>query len=606
MNIVASAGPRLDSSIGIMVCGHGSRSKSAVDEFATVAEALRGRFAGVPVEYGYLEFANPVIRDGLDRLRETGVSRILAVPGMLFAASHAKNDIPTVLNTYAAKHGIRIDYGRELGVDARMLRAAADRVEAAVKALDAQYGPRPASETCLVVIGRGASDPDANANVAKVARLLWEGFGFGWCETGYSGVTFPLVAPCLERVSRLGFKRVIVFPYFLFSGILIDRIYGFADEAAAAHPEIEFGKAAYLGDHPAVIDTFTERVTEILDGAALMNCGLCKYRTQVLGFEAEVGAPQESHHHHVEGMGAAAPGSTVESCDLCTTFCTGACRVLRPTDHHHGDGGPTHDHAAVTHTHHDHAHHGHAHHDHAHHDHAQHNHAHAHGHAHHHHAYPHEAHPLGPVSVVRDGAVAYERNPAAITARSFAIIRAEADLSRFGSAAGIAERVVHAAGDTAILKDLVVSGDLAAVAQAALAAGAHVIVDSEMTRHAISARFVPPAKVICHLNDAETPAEADAAGTTRSAIAIRRAAAELDGAIVVIGNAPTALFELLALIRAGARPAAIVAFPVGFVGAVESKAALIAMAPGIPFVTLKGRRGGSAMAGAAVNAIAAQ
>nr|WP_211100036.1 precorrin-8X methylmutase [Acuticoccus kandeliae] len=205
---------------------------------------------------------------------------------------------------------------------------------------------------------------------------------------------------------------------------------------------------------------------------------------------------------------------------------------------------------------------------------------------------------------MRSGGIHYERDPEAITRQSFAIIRAEADLDRFGVGAPIAERIAHAAGDTTILPNLVLKGDLAAVTRAALAAGAPVIVDSEMTRHAISARFVPPAQVICHLNDAETEAEAKAAATTRSAIAIRRAAGEIDGAIVVIGNAPTALFELLAMVKDGARPAAIFAFPVGFVGAVESKAALVAFDPPLPYATLTGRRGGSAMAGGAVNAAA--
>jgi len=213
-----------------------------------------------PVEYGYLEFANPVIRDGLDRLREAGCDRVLAVPGMLFAAMHAKNDIPTVLNTYAAKHGIDISYGRELGVDPKMIAAAGARISAALDRANRELGALPMHETALVVIGRGASDPDANANVSKIARMLWEGMGFGWCETGYSGVTFPLVVPTLEHVARLGYKRVIVFPYFLFTGILIDRIYGFADQVAAAHPDIEFVKAGYLNDHEKVLETFAERV----------------------------------------------------------------------------------------------------------------------------------------------------------------------------------------------------------------------------------------------------------------------------------------------------------------------------------------------------------
>ncbi|MEM9811250.1 MAG: sirohydrochlorin chelatase [Pseudomonadota bacterium] len=315
--------------IGVLICGHGSRAKSAVEEFAALAVKLPAMLPDWPVEYGYLEFANPILRVGLDRLRDQGCTRILAVPGMLFAAMHAKNDIPTVLNTYAAEHGIRVDYGRELGVDPKMLRAAAARIEAALDDRVSRH------ETCLVVIGRGASDPDANANVAKVARLLAEGMGFGWVETGYSGVTFPLVEPCLEHVARLPYKRVVVFPYFLFSGVLIDRIYGFTQMVAARHPEIEWRTAGYLGDHPDVLATFAERVTEILDGPPAMNCGMCKYRAQVLGFEAEVGLPQESHHHHVEGQGAQAAGSNVAACALCETFCTGACRLDQGHHHHH-------------------------------------------------------------------------------------------------------------------------------------------------------------------------------------------------------------------------------------------------------------------------------
>lgn len=356
------------SRFGVMVCGHGSRSQAAVDEFAVVSTRLRERFPDWPVEYGYLEFANPVIRDGLDALRAQGCDEILAVPGMLFAAGHAKNDIPTVLNTYAKKHNIKIHYGRELGVDPKMIAAAGERVREAVERANAEHGAMPNHEVCLVVIGRGASDPDANSNVAKITRMLWEGMGFGWAETGYSGVTFPLVEPCLQQVAKLGFKRVIVFPYFLFTGILIDRIYGFTDEVAAAHPDIQFVKAGYLNDHRKVIDTFQERVTEILEGENLMNCAMCKYRAQVLGFEAEVGAAQESHHHHVEGQGASAPGSNVADCVHCDTFCTGACRLADGGHHHHDHGD------------------GHHHH-------------HGHDHDHHHHPHPHADHPMGPESV---------------------------------------------------------------------------------------------------------------------------------------------------------------------------------------------------------------
>lgn len=351
--------------IGVMLCGHGSRSQSAVDEFATLAQKLPPYLPEHwEMEYGYLEFASPVIREGLDKLREKGCDRILAVPGMLFAAMHSKNDIPTVLSTYGAKYGIEISYGRELGVDPKMIAAAGARVQGAIDRANAELGEVSLHETCLVVIGRGASDPDANGNVSKIARMLQEGMGFGWCEVGYSGVTFPLVEPCLNHAGKLGYKRIVVFPYFLFSGILIDRIYGFTDQVAAQHPDIQFVKAGYLGDHPQTLETFAERVTEQVGEVPPPNCSMCKYRTQVLGFEAEVGAVQESHHHHVEGQGASAPGSNVEDCPQCDTFCTGVCRL---------DGGGHHHH------------HGHDHH---------------HDHDHHHHPeYPHADHPHGPESV---------------------------------------------------------------------------------------------------------------------------------------------------------------------------------------------------------------
>ena len=259
---------------GVMICGHGSRSQSAVEEFAVLAEKLPDYLPpDWSTDYGYLEFANPVIRDGLDKLREAGCDRILAVPGMLLAAMHAKNDIPTVLNTYAAKYGITVSYGRELGIDPKMIAAAAGRVQEAGNQANAEFGEVPLVETCLVVIGRGASAPDANGNVSKIARMLQEGMGFGWCEVGYSGVTFPLVEPCLQHVAMLPYKRVIVFPYFLFSGILIDRIYGFTDQVAAQHPTIQFVKAGYLGDHPKVLETFADRILEQDSDSPPPNCG---------------------------------------------------------------------------------------------------------------------------------------------------------------------------------------------------------------------------------------------------------------------------------------------------------------------------------------------
>ena len=285
----------------IMMCGHGSRDRDAITQFEGVVAGLKARLPDTPLAHGFLEFAQPIIREGLDVLVEGGATRILALPCMLFAAAHAKNDIPSVLNRYAAEHpGLRIDYGRELAVDLKLLRVARMRIEAAEAAAGDHIGRE---DTCLVVVGRGASDPDANGNVSKVARMLWEGMGFAWTEVCYSGVTFPLTETAFDRITRLGFKRIIVFPYFLFTGVLVKRIYAHAEAAAARHPEVEFLHAGYLNDHPLLIETFVERMEEILEGQNLMNCALCKYREQVIGFEDAVGEPQMSHHHHVEGIG---------------------------------------------------------------------------------------------------------------------------------------------------------------------------------------------------------------------------------------------------------------------------------------------------------------
>ena len=196
----------------------------------------------------------------------------------------------------------------------------------------------------------------------------------------------------------------------------------------------------------------------------------------------------------------------------------------------------------------------------------------------------------------------YLRDPAAIYQRSFEIIRAEADFSGLPpDAEPIATRVIHACGMPDIARDLRISPDFVSAAQGALASGRPVLVDAEMVRHGIIDK---KASVICTLNDPRAREIGAATGTTRSAAAVALWREHLSGSVAVIGNAPTALFALLEMIDSGApKPAAIIGFPVGFVGAVESKDALHANSRGIPHATLLGRRGGSAMAAAVVNAL---
>ena len=196
----------------------------------------------------------------------------------------------------------------------------------------------------------------------------------------------------------------------------------------------------------------------------------------------------------------------------------------------------------------------------------------------------------------------YLRDPKAIYARSFEIIRDETDFGKLPKDAhGIATRVIHACGMPEIVSDLRISADFLKAANRAIQNGRPILVDAEMVQHGIIDKSL---NVICTLNDPKAKAIGLSRHTTRSAAAVDLWLPHLKGSLVVIGNAPTALFSLLELIDGGApKPAAIVAFPVGFVGAAESKAELLACPRDIPFATLLGRRGGSAMAAAVVNAM---
>ena len=287
------------SETAVLLCGHGSRDPDAITEFELAAAALRPRLPQFDFATGYLEFARPTIRDGLALLAARGARRILAVPGMLFAASHVKNDLPWEMNSFAADNpGVDVRLARDLGIDAKLLQAAAARIAAATSDISI-----PRAETLLLVVGRGTNDPDANSNISKLARMLWEGMGLGWAEVAFSGVAHPRVDAALARAAGLGFRRIIVFPYFLFTGVLVKRIYAQTDAVAALFPEIEFAKALYLRDHDGVLGAFCERVAELENARPAMNCQLCKYRTQIIGYEHDVGAPQAGHHHHVRGIG---------------------------------------------------------------------------------------------------------------------------------------------------------------------------------------------------------------------------------------------------------------------------------------------------------------
>ena len=296
-----------NSSTAIMICGHGSHDDGAVEEFNKLANHMRERLPQYNVESGFLEFATPVIRTGLKKLIERGAKKIVCLPGMLSAAGHVENDLPSEINNFAALHpDIEFIFGRDLAIDPQLLKAARDRIEECEATAATKVDRK---ETLLMVVGRGTNDSDANSNVHKVARMLWEGMGFGWAEVSYSGVAYPLVDEGMKHAMKLGYKRVIVFPYFLFTGILVRRIYAWADEAAAANPDVEVLNASHLNDHTQLLDCFVDRIEEALDGSNAMNCLLCKYREQVIRYEGDVGTAQVGHHQHVSATGTDGHGA---------------------------------------------------------------------------------------------------------------------------------------------------------------------------------------------------------------------------------------------------------------------------------------------------------
>ncbi len=284
----------------VCLVGHGSRDPDATREFIHLVEMFQQHDPERIVECGFLEFATPVIQAGLDRCVERGAERVIVLPGMLMAAGHAKNDIPSEIEEARARHpGVSFHYGRHLHLHSKVIELCRLRIEEA----EAQATPYDRYDTLLLVVGRGSSDPDANSDIQKLTRILWEGMQFGWGATCYIGVTTPLLPEALRRCQRMGFGRILIFPFFIFTGVLEKRIREYTEEFAREHPQTEFVTAGYLDAHPLLFEVFLERAEEAIHGSPNMNCELCKYRVQLPGYEDAVGTPQVGHHHHVRGIG---------------------------------------------------------------------------------------------------------------------------------------------------------------------------------------------------------------------------------------------------------------------------------------------------------------
>lgn len=274
----------------LLVVGHGTTSDAGVAQFAQLVDLVRGR-AGTQVEGGFLELAPPPVSDAVNRLVDAGHRSVDVVPLVLVAAGHSKGDVPAALRREQARHpGLRFRYGRPLGAHPLLLDTAQERLRSVV--------PRDElGDTAVVLVGRGTTDPDANADIAKTARLLQEGRGIGTVETCFVSLTRPSVPQGLDRAYRLGYRRIVVLPWFLFAGVLPDRIVEQATRWSQEHRDCDLRIADVLGPTGALADVVLERWGELEHGDLRMNCDACVYRIAMPGFEPKVGAPQTPHHH---------------------------------------------------------------------------------------------------------------------------------------------------------------------------------------------------------------------------------------------------------------------------------------------------------------------
>jgi cobalt/nickel transport system ATP-binding protein len=275
----------------LLLVGHGSRSAEGVAEYWQLAAAVRDQAPDLAVGCGFIELAQPDLDTAIDDLVERGASSVVAVPLVLLGAGHLKNDGPAALHRGRRRHPhVRFEYARDLGIHPNVLAVAEDRVRSAITDDEAEA-------TAVVLVGRGSSDPDANADLHKVARLLWDSRHLAMVEPAFVSLARPSVAGALDRVQRLGATRVVVVPYFLFTGVLVDRIRAQSSEWAAAHPDVEVRHGPYLGADERIARLVLERHAESLAGGAHMNCDLCVYRVALPGYEDRVGQPVHDHGH---------------------------------------------------------------------------------------------------------------------------------------------------------------------------------------------------------------------------------------------------------------------------------------------------------------------
>jgi len=290
--------PPLPLNRPLLMIGHGTKDEAGRQSFLDFATAYQALDQSRPVLACFLELTGPTIQEGVDQCVAQGYTELSALPILLFAARHNKFDVTNELDRARQRHRqIKFHYGRHFGITPGILELWRSRLQQ----LDQpQYNPREISrsDTVLLFVGRGSSDPDANGDICKLARMLWEGSGYSTVETCFIGITHPRLEEGFRRARLHQPKRIVVLPYFLFTGLLVKKIFNITAQQQEQHPHISITCLPEIGLHPQLFSVLREREIETQLGQVQMNCEMCKFRLAAVPSD---NAHADEHHHHEHG-----------------------------------------------------------------------------------------------------------------------------------------------------------------------------------------------------------------------------------------------------------------------------------------------------------------
>ncbi|KEF38959.1 hypothetical protein M670_01776 [Schinkia azotoformans MEV2011] len=275
----------------ILFVGHGSKDKEGNDQVREFINAMKPAIdPSLLVEICFLEFEAPTVDQGIDTCVMKGASHVYVIPMMLLQAGHSKIHIPHCIDEAKKKYSnVEFTYGRPIGIHDSALEICISRL--VEMGLDIESGD---PDTAIILLGRGGSDPDANSDLYKITRLLWERLNYPIVEPTFMGVTTPLIDEVIHRCLLLGAKKIVILPYFLFTGVLIKRLEKIVQGYKERYKDHQFALAEYFGFHEKLQVILMDRVQEALAGDVKMNCDTCQYR---IGVAESIGHHHHHHHH---------------------------------------------------------------------------------------------------------------------------------------------------------------------------------------------------------------------------------------------------------------------------------------------------------------------